>query len=150
MLLCPGLGLSASKKGKSAQLCGKGTWRSAQSSLCFHCSGNIEFAPSRKGTKLPLKYKGTRWEMCGEKNKIFLTRITIRLGSDQGQRSKICQESHILGVWEKVTWLQKKALRSFILCKIVKTTFPRALFVELYNRSVPILHGLSERPWTSI
>lgn len=53
-----------------------------QSALCFQCSGNMEFAPSRKVTKLFLRLQRTRCVMCREKNKSFLIGVTKRLGSD--------------------------------------------------------------------
>lgn len=47
--------LASIKKGKSAQLCNKEAQLGAQSSLCIQCSGNMEFAPTRKVTKLTLR-----------------------------------------------------------------------------------------------
>lgn len=59
------------------------------------------------------------------------------MGSEQGEKSRMCQESHILGVWEEVALiLEKKSVSSFfMLCKILKTMLTIPLFAELCNGS---------------
>lgn len=85
--------LSSIKKGKSAELCNKEAQLGAQSSLCIQCSGNMEFAPTRKVTKLTLRLQRDQVsDVCVKKNKYTPPRITVRLDSECDQRLRMCHE----------------------------------------------------------
>lgn len=93
--------------------------------------------------------KGTRWVMCVKKNK-YTHPVTVRLDSECDQRLRMFMSFRSWVCERKWPVSRKRALRFFIMCKMIRTMILLPLFAELCNRSAHMLHSLSEIPWNTV
>lgn len=95
--------------------------------------------------------KGTRWVMCVwkrinilplESQSDWILNAIKGSGCVMSFRSWVCERKWPVS--------RKRALRFFIMCKMIRTMILLPLFAELCNRSAHMLHSLSEIPWNTV
>lgn len=99
------------------------------------------FAPSRKVTEISVRLQRDQLSDGWEDIKSILNGVTNQ-SSDQVQRPRMGQESHILSVWEEVACFLENSCELFCLMQEFKTMLPPPLFAELSNGSAHVFHGL--------
>lgn len=101
----------------------------------------MKFAPSRKVTEISVRLQRDQLSDGWEDIKFILNGATNQ-SSDQVQRPRMGQDSHIPSVWEEVVCFLEKSCELLCLMQEFKTMLSPPLFAELSNGSAHIFHGL--------